>query len=130
MFIITVITGVIVIIIVTGFVSKQNRRERIALMTPEEKQKHLEEKNFRLAETNQRKLEIEYGAIYTAMICPHCQIKGKVYAKPIKLKKGVSGAKATGAILTGGLSILAVGLSRKEANTQAHCDNCNSTWIF
>jgi hypothetical protein len=71
-----------------------------------------------------------WGTINSELICPHCQTKGKVHAKPVKIKKGVSGAKATGAILTGGLSLLATGLSRKEDTTQEHCENCNSTWLF
>jgi hypothetical protein len=40
---------------------------------------------------------------------------------------GVSGGKATGAILTLGTSLLAKGLSRKEEVTEAHCCNCDST---
>jgi len=48
----------------------------------------------------------------------------------VKRKKGVSGAKATGAILTLGWSLLATGLSRKEEITQAHCENCQATWDF
>ena len=34
------------------------------------------------------------------------------------------------AISTGGISMLATGLSRKEAATEAHCRNCQSTWQF
>ena len=45
-------------------------------------------------------------------------------------KMGISGAKATGALLTGGLSLLFTGLSREEEFTQAHCLTCNSTWHF
>jgi len=71
-----------------------------------------------------------WGPLNPAMICPHCQEKGKVRLAPITQKKGISGGKATGAILTGGISLLATGLSRKENNTQAHCDNCEATWIF
>lgn len=71
-----------------------------------------------------------YGPLNTAFICPHCQEKGHVRTKPIKKKAGISGAKATGALLTGGLSILATGLSRKENLTEAHCCNCNTTWHF
>jgi len=71
-----------------------------------------------------------HGPRNSAMICPHCQEKGNVHTKQLTQKKGVSGAKATGAILTGGVSLLATGLSRKEQNTQAHCTNCNSTWVF
>lgn len=71
-----------------------------------------------------------YGTHQPAFICPHCQEKGKVLTKSIKKKVGISGAKATGAILTGGVSLLATGLSRKDAVTEAHCVNCNSTWHF
>lgn len=71
-----------------------------------------------------------YGTPQPAFICPHCQQKGRVLTKPIKKKAGLSGAKATGAILTGGVSLLATGLSRKDEVTEAHCLNCNSTWHF
>jgi hypothetical protein len=46
------------------------------------------------------------------------------------VKAGISGGKATGAILTGGLSLLATGLSRKHAATEANCGNCGSRWTF
>jgi hypothetical protein len=64
------------------------------------------------------------------LICPHCQTKGSVTTRKVTKKAGISGAKATGAILTGGLSILATGLSRKEQLTESHCSHCNSTWRF
>lgn len=65
-----------------------------------------------------------------AMICPHCQTKGSVSAVPIRRKVGISGGKATAAILTGGLSVVATGLSRKESGTQAHCFHCGARWIY
>ena len=65
-----------------------------------------------------------------AMICPHCHAQGHIRTKHIKQKKGISGGKATAAVLTGGLSLLAVGLSRKEKATQAHCGNCGNSWVF
>ncbi|MDP2181898.1 MAG: zinc ribbon domain-containing protein [Actinomycetota bacterium] len=65
-----------------------------------------------------------------AMVCPHCQSKGTVSTKQVKQKKGISGGKATAAVVTGGLSILATGLSRKEDVTEAHCRNCGNTWRF
>jgi hypothetical protein len=71
-----------------------------------------------------------WGSINSAMICPHCQTKGSVRTKQITRKAGVSGGKATAAILTGGLSILGVGLSRKEQRTEAHCGHCDATWQF
>ena len=69
-----------------------------------------------------------YGSLNPQVVCPHCQKRGNVYMKTKKVKKGVSGGKATGAILTGGISILATGLSRKEGVTQAHCAACGTTW--
>ena len=64
------------------------------------------------------------------IVCAQCQQKGSVTTRRIKTKTGISGAKATGAVLTGGLSILATGLSRKEDLTEARCDNCGSVWRF
>lgn len=72
----------------------------------------------------------EYGPVNPALVCPHCQKEGRVRTKEVKLKQGISGGKATAALLTGGISILGTGLSRKQKTTQAHCDNCNSTWHF
>jgi len=71
-----------------------------------------------------------YGSLNPQMICPHCQTKGSVRTMIVKAKKGVSGGKATAAVLTAGLSILATGLSRKERLTEARCSNCNSVWHF
>jgi len=71
-----------------------------------------------------------YGPLNRALVCPHCQATGTVQARAVREKKGISGAKATGALLTGGVSILATGLSRKEKLTRAHCNNCKSTWTF
>jgi DNA-directed RNA polymerase subunit RPC12/RpoP len=64
------------------------------------------------------------------MVCPHCQTRGRVTTQSIWQKKGISGGKATGALLTGGVSMLATGLSRKEAATRATCGNCGSRWVF
>jgi len=64
------------------------------------------------------------------IVCPHCQTRGHVRTCHVKLKKGISGGKATGALLTGGLSVLAVGLSRKEDATEARCSNCGSVRHF
>ena len=70
------------------------------------------------------------GPLNSQLICPHCQQKGGVHTKSIQAKKGISGGKATGAVLTGGVSLLATGLSRKEQSTEAFCSNCKSTWHF
>ncbi|MDO6483101.1 hypothetical protein [Shimia thalassica] len=72
----------------------------------------------------------KHGEPKPQMICPHCQSKGRVLTKPVNKKNGISGAKATGAVLTGGVSVLATGLSQKDTVTEAHCTNCSSTWLF
>lgn len=123
--IILIIFAVVILILL----HKKNEEER-ALMTPEEKREELERQQLRKEEARQRFQELTYGTINQEMICPHCQAKGKIRTKYIKKKKGVSGGKATAAVLTGGISLLAVGLSRKEEITQGHCDNCSNTWLF
>ena len=64
------------------------------------------------------------------IVCPHCHVTGQVSTRRVRRKKGVSGGKATGAVFTGGLSLLATGLSRKETQTSARCGNCGSVWEF
>jgi hypothetical protein len=62
------------------------------------------------------------------IICPHCQTRGQVERRLVRRKKGLSGGKTTGAVLTGGTSLLLTGLSRKETATEMHCRNCGTTW--
>jgi uncharacterized Zn finger protein len=69
-----------------------------------------------------------WGPVNPALVCPHCQTSGQVRAKVVKMKGGISGGKATGALLTGGISLLAVGLSKKSRVTQVHCGHCGTTW--
>jgi len=64
------------------------------------------------------------------MVCPHCQTRGSVTTKKVKKKSGISGGKATGAVLTLGVSMLATGLSRKQKMTEAHCSACGAKWHF
>jgi len=71
-----------------------------------------------------------HGNINPQIFCPHCQSSGKVRTKKVTQKKGIHGGKATGAVLTGGVSLLATGLSRKEGVTRCYCENCNSEWYF
>jgi hypothetical protein len=71
-----------------------------------------------------------HGVRNAAFVCPHCQERGRVYTQSKTVKAGVSGGKATAALLTGGFSLLATGLSRKQRVTEAWCGNCRSTWHF
>ena len=88
---------------------QEKEQEMIALMLPEERQKYLAEKAEKEARLRRQQTSIagwnlqqrEYGGINTAMVCPHCQSIGKTRTKEVKQKKGVSGGKATAAVLTG-----------------------------
>lgn len=62
------------------------------------------------------------------LVCPHCHSKGTVYVGPAQRKRGISGGKATGALLTGGFSLLLVGLSRKQLFTHLSCTRCGMEW--
>jgi hypothetical protein len=79
------------------------------------------------AEAEKEALRVERNK---EMVCPHCQQKGAVHTSPITKKIGISGGKATAAIITGGVSLIATGLSRKEAMTEARCDNCGAIWHY
>jgi hypothetical protein len=102
-------------------------QKETANMSPEEKERYHENKR---KEKQKAETLASFGQVSPMMVCPHCQTKCQVRTKKITQKKGISGGKATGAVLTGGLSLLATGLSREEDVTQAHCDKCNSTWHF
>lgn len=64
------------------------------------------------------------------IVCPQCQTRGHVVTRQAKVKRGISGGKAAGAVLTAGISVIATGLSRKNAVTEAHCSNCKTVWQF
>jgi hypothetical protein len=64
------------------------------------------------------------------MVCPHCQVKGQIRTQKGKVKAGVSGGKATGALLTLGVSLWLVGLSQRKLVTNATCENCQMTWAI
>lgn len=66
--------------------------------------------------------------VQTGIKCPHCGSVGRVKTKQIKTKQGISGGKATGAVLTAGFSVLATGLSRKQEVTECRCRDCKMVW--
>lgn len=71
-----------------------------------------------------------HGPINAKFVCPHCHQAGAVRLKLATVKDGISGAKATGALLTGGASILVTGLSKKAEVYRALCGNCKVDWTF
>ncbi|MCK5828520.1 hypothetical protein KAH43_08380 [Candidatus Bipolaricaulota bacterium] len=64
------------------------------------------------------------------MICPHCQTKGTVRTRVVEMKRGISGSKAMGGLVTGGISLLLTGLARKERVTRARCKHCRAVWHY
>ena len=66
--------------------------------------------------------------IHQKSTCPHCVAEGAVTMRTGKAKRGISGGKATAGLLTAGVSLLVVGLSRKQTITQATCSSCHATW--
>jgi hypothetical protein len=73
-------------------------------------------------------LALKAAPINPEMVCPHCLTKGFCRTTKVDRKTGISGGKVMGGILTGGLSLLGTGLSRKQQVTAVLCENCKSTW--
>jgi hypothetical protein len=82
-----------------------------------------------MAENERLAIEREWGPVNQYFVCPHCAAKGTVRTKTKEMKAGVSGGKVTGAVLTGGVSLLATGLSRMERRTRCLCERCNIVWF-
>ena len=81
--------------------------------------------------SNVAKLDlIVHGPLNNKLLCQQCGEHGFVHSKLVSKKQGISGGKAVAALFTGGISMLALGLSRKEKITEAYCSNCKSTWHF
>ena len=118
-----VITVLVLVFVVVAVMLDRMEKQKIALMTPEDREKYLMQKQ----ELN---LLTQRGAVNPLMICPHCQTKGKIRTKSVVQDKGISGGKVTAAVVTAGVSILAAGLAKKENVTQAYCEQCNNSWIF
>jgi len=114
---VAVMLPLVVLLFAGGFTA---RREFDA-MSPEKRQAY--QRNLQRSS-----LDKLHGRISPQVICPHCQTRGTVRTKGIKKKAGISGGKATAALLTGGFSLLATGLARKDKLTQSHCENCGSMW--
>ena len=62
------------------------------------------------------------------IVCPHCQTRGHVTVKLVTRSAGISGGKAAGAVMTGGLSVGATGLSKNVPTRELTCGNCKMKW--
>jgi hypothetical protein len=72
----------------------------------------------------------KHGPSAPDVVCPHCHSAGQVYAKRIYRQGEFSNAKAVAAVLTAGVSLLALGLNRHESHTKAYCARCEKTWVL
>ena len=81
-------------------------------------------------QTQEQSAMMLYGSLNPHMTCPHCSTKGKIHTKHVTQRKGISGGKAVAGLLTGGVSLLVIGLSRKEKSTEARCGKCGNVWHF
>jgi hypothetical protein len=97
---------------------RAKRQAYLDTMTPEE---HEQRKQDVVS-------ELWSGGSKEALVCPHCQSRGTVTTKTKKVGKGVSGGKATAAILTVGVSLIGPGLSRNVKVTQLTCSKCHMSW--
>lgn len=128
----------VVVLMIVGHFSYKAFLKTIAHLPVKEQERLIAERKQRALEKFQQQrearktaeLEFKYGKLNDKLVCPHCQQKGHVRTKGITKSKGISGGKATAALLTGGISLVATGLSQIEKHTQANCSNCNSTWQF
>ena len=69
------------------------------------------------------------GNIKSKIVCPYCNALGCVGLKKVERKSGLHGGKATVGLFTGGLSLLATGLSRKMPSLEYKCYSCGAKWI-
>jgi uncharacterized paraquat-inducible protein A len=127
--------GILILLVIGGIVAigafkQSSKKSKLAAMNPLECRQYELLKQVASERKALRCEQWAYGPINQSLICPHCQTKGKVRAKQIEVKVGVSGGKATAAVLTGGISLLAAGLSRKQRVTAARCGECGSSWQF
>jgi hypothetical protein len=109
--------------LVRFFRQRKTNQEKLAAMTPIERKGLLELRAERAA-------TVKWGRLNHTIICPQCHTKGAVRVRWEMRKGGVSGGKATAAILKGGTSLLLPGRYRWQEATGAHCHNCTSTWKF
>lgn len=63
------------------------------------------------------------------IVCPHCHTAGHIKVFNVQRKKGISGGKATGALMTGGVSMAAPAspASRTSATCGVATAACNGT---
>jgi hypothetical protein len=80
------------------------------------------------AEIDALRYEVQYGVLNPKLQCKYCNGTESVRYKRFTRKAGFSAGKATAAVLTGGYSLLATGLSKQEGVGKFYCENCKMSW--
>ena len=62
---------------------------------------------------------------FARLHCRHCNTSGYCTVDTTRVKQGISGGKATAAILTGGFSLLLTGLAKKNEVQIVSCSHCH-----
>lgn len=101
--------------------------------SPERRAAPPEESGARLSPASRKRpLTIQdfqtYGPVHPGATCPHCGHKGFVQIRKLRREQGLSGVRISMALLTGGWSLLFLGLVRRSVLTRAHCCACHQTW--
>ncbi len=103
-----VFVGVVILVgSVIGVANAVEEQKKIDKMPPRQRAAFL-------AQRMSAQLDQQWGRVNSAMICPHCQNRGTTRTMAVQRKAGISGGKATAAVITGGWSLLATGLARKN----------------
>lgn len=62
------------------------------------------------------------------IICPHCQVKGKVTATPFKKKGRLTATRLLGTAVTLGGSTVVTGVRKGSRAYKMSCGNCGMRW--
>lgn len=84
-----------------------------------EKNRHYRMKSDGRQQYAEHKHERRHGDVNRQLVCPHCQVKGKVRATSTTQATGTKGPS----ILTGWLFRTIV-----KSGKKCHCDNCGTSW--
>ena len=67
---------------------------------------------------------LKHTPVNPEIVCPMCGEKGGVRAHRRKAKKGFSTGKIMGGLFTGGISLLATGIAKKDWIYKCYCEKC------
>jgi hypothetical protein len=94
---------------------------RFNALSPAEKQKELAEREASAKRYKEIQSQVSYGGIVPALVCPHCQTKGKVRrTERTRVDKTRVNSVAGRAI--------GLGTNTERKVVQMRCDNCGTQW--